>query len=235
MSFRGAVRRALADPLGGRLARHFAIPAVTAIVADAGFGEPERIALAELAEAMARAGVPRGRLFVLLAGAGAPDPGLRPRAKELRDLLGVPVLPHDPAKAAFEAGRLEDGLPLAFDDELREAEAVVACGRFGAGRDGSLHGGPAALLPGLASAATRAALAERLGAIADPAARARAACAAALGALAHVPVDFALVWDDGDPPAVRAGEARAVFEACVAEGWLGPDAAAGLNSRRSAP
>jgi len=224
VSFRGAVRRSLADPLGGRLARHFAIPAVTAIVADAILGEPERVALAELVDAMAGAGVPRGRTFVLLAGGGVPDEGVRARARELRGLLGVPVLPHDPAKAGFEAGRLDDGLALAFDDELREAESVVVCGRFGVGRDGTLHGGPAALLPGLASAATRAALAERLRAIADPAARARAAYAAALGALAHVPADFALVWSDGDPPAVRAGEGRAVFEACAADGWLVPPA-----------
>lgn len=222
MSFRGSVRRALADPLGGSMARHFAIPAVTAIVADGECGEADRVALAELTEAMVRAGVPRGRMFALLTSGAAPEPSARERARALRDLLGMPVIAHDPAQAGFEPGSFAGGVPLALDDELREAEAVVACGRFGADRNGHLQGGPAALLPGLAGAASRAALAETLAACPDAEARSRAALAAALEALGHVPVDFALVWNADDPAVVRAGEGRAVFAACVADGWAAP-------------
>ena len=82
MSFRGSVKRALAAPLGGSLASAFAIPAVTAIVADAAAGEPGVTALAELTEAMVRAGVPRGRMFVLLSGARGLDAAVRERARE---------------------------------------------------------------------------------------------------------------------------------------------------------
>jgi hypothetical protein len=208
------------------MARHFAIPAVTAIVADGEGGEPASIALAELTEAMVKAGVPRGRMFVLLTGEAPPDAATRERARELRDMLGVPVIPHDPSQAAFEPGRLSGGVPLALEDELREAEAVVVCGRFGADARGRLHGGPAALLPGLAAEPTRAALAAELLGAPDAPARARAAFDAAMGLLEFVPVDFALVWDSGDPPAVRAGEGRAVFTTCAGEGWTEPKAAA---------
>ena len=227
MGFRGSVRRALADPLGGRMARHFAIPAVTAIVADGEGGEPGSIALAELTEAMVKAGVPRGRMFVLLTGEAPPDAATRERARELRDMLGVPVIPHDPSQAAFEPGRLAGGAPIALEDELREAEAVVVCGRFGVDAGGRLHGGPAALLPGLAAEPTRTALAAELMAVTDTPARARAAFDAAMGLLEFVPVDFALVWDSGDPPAVLAGEGRAVFTACAGKGWTEPRTPAG--------
>jgi hypothetical protein len=226
VSFRGAVRRALAGPVGGSMASHFAIPAVTAIVADGGAGEAGTVALAELAEAMVRAGVPRGRMFVLLSGAAPPGPRERERARVLRETLGMPVIPHDPAQAAFEPGRLADGAPLALEDELREAEAVVVCGCFAADARGELRGGPAALLPGLASAATRAAYARALPA-GGPAERAAAALAASLAVLEHVPVDFALVWSGGDPPEVLAGTGREVFEACATGGWTAPRATAG--------
>lgn len=226
MSFRGAIRRALAAPLGGTMASLFAVPAVTAIVAEGGSGEPGSIALAELTEAMARAGVPRGRMFVLLTAATSPGPREKERARELRATLGMPVLPHDPAQAAFEPGRANDGTPLALDDELREAEAVVICGRFAVDAQGELHGGPAALLPGLASDATREAFARALPA--GPAAdRAAAALTRSLAVLEHVPVDFALLWNDADPPAVVAGAGSAAFEACAAGGWLAPHVKAG--------
>lgn len=221
MSFRGSVRRALAAPLGGSLASQFAIPAVTAIVADGAAGEAGVTALAELAEAMVRAGVPRGRMFVLLTSDGAPGPAARERARQLRATLGSPVIAHDPAQAAFTPGVLADGTPLALDDELREAEAVVVCGRFAAGPGGDVHGGPAALLPGLASADARAAFAGALPA-GPPAARAAAALARAREAAALVPVDFALVWNDADPPAVLAGRGEDVFAAALAAGWLTP-------------
>lgn len=208
------------------MARHFAIPAVTAIVADGEAGEPERLALAELTEAMVRVGVPRGRMFVLLTGSATPGPRERERARELRDTLGVAVIPHDPAQAAFEPGRLATGGPLALDDELREAEAVVVCGRFGVDGRGEVRGGPAALLPGLASAATRAAFEAALPA-GDARSRSAAWLATAMSVLEHVPVDFALVWSGDDPPAFRAGAGREVFEACAAEGWAAPRARTG--------
>lgn len=222
MGFRGSVRRALAEPLGGRMARHFAIPAVTAIVVDGEGGERASIALAELTGAMVKAGVPRGRMFVLLTGEAPPDAATRERARELRDMLGVPVMPHDPSQAAFEPGRLAGGAPIALEDELREAESVVVCGPFGSDARGRLRGGPAALLPGLAAQATRAALAAELLGLPDAPARARTAYEAAMQLLEFVPVDFALVWDSGDPPVVRAGEGRAVFTMCAQEGWTEP-------------
>jgi len=209
------------------MARHFAIPAVTAIVAEGGDGEAASIALAELTEAMVKAGVPRGRMFVLLTGEVPPDAAARERARELREMLGVPVIPHDPSQAAFEPGRLAGGVPIALDDELREAESVVVCGRFGADTRGRLHGGPAALLPGLAAEPTRAALAAELLRAPDAPSRARTAFEAAMGLLEFVPVDFALVWDAGDPPVVRAGEGRAVFTTCAGEGWTLPKPLAG--------
>lgn len=231
VSFRGSLRRALADPLGGSMARHFAIPAVTAIVADGEFGDPDRVALAELTEAMVRSGVPRGRMFVLLTGEAAPDAARRARALELRALLGMPVIAHDPAQAGFAPGRAANGDPLSLDDELREAESVVVCGRLGADRRGVLRGGPAALLPGLADAATRAALEASLAAHRGADARARAAFARALAATEHVAIDFALLWNAADPPAVKAGAGRDVFAACEAEGWLAPPSAAAPEGR----
>ncbi len=233
MSFRGSVRRALESPSGGSLARHFAIPAVTAIAAEGSGDEREAVALAELTEAMVRAGVPRGRQYVLLAGAAAPGTAERERARELRATLGVPVIAHDPGQAGFEPGRLAGGAPLALDDELREAAAVVVCGRFAADPRGDLRGGPAALLPGLSSAATRAAYEAALPA-GDPSTRAAAALAAAGAVLDHVLVDFALVWSDGDPPEVLSGPGREVFAAAAEAGWLKPRERR-LNSPRTAP
>ena len=99
---------------------------------------------------------------------------------------------------------------------------MVVCGHFGFDPSGRLQGGPAALLPGLAAEATRAALAAELLVLPDAAARARSAFGAAMALLDVVPVDFALVWDSGDPPAVRAGEGRAVFKMCAGEGWTEP-------------
>ncbi len=227
MGFRAGLRRALASPLGGPLARHFAIPAVTAIVADGRGGDAERVALAELTEAMVRVGVPRGRMILMLTGDGPPGPAEREASRALRDTLGVPVLRHDPAGATFSPGALPDGTVLELDDDLREAEAVVLCGRTGTGADGSAHGGPALLVPGLAGAGTRTALAAALGRATDPPARARAAWEAARATALLVPVDFALLWNDDDPPAVIAGEGGAAFAACEAAGWLPPLPGAG--------
>ncbi|MCC6348036.1 MAG: hypothetical protein IT347_00395 [Candidatus Eisenbacteria bacterium] len=217
MSFRERVRKALASPLGGPLARLFAIPAVTAIVADAQGSGLDRVALSELSAAMAGVGVPPGRTFVLLSG--EPSADARERARALRAELGLPVMAQDPSHAAFVPGSLADGSPLELDDELREAEAIVVVGRIGADSAGRLRGGPAALLPGVASRATREAQAVRLAARADAASRASAAWREALDAASLAPVDFALLWNDADPPEVLAGEGPAVFAACADRSW----------------
>ena len=221
MSFRASIRRALSAPLGGSLASRFGAAAVTAILTEGGDGARDAIALAELADALTRAGVPRGRQFVLLTGAGAASPDARARAHEMRDVLGLVVLVHDPARSAFHAGRLGNGVPVEVDDELREAEAVVIAGRHATGADGRVHGGAAALLPGAASAAARAAFEAALG-DAGAGARADAALALSLEALGLVPADFALAWSADDPPRVLAGDARTVEAAARRDGWLGP-------------
>ncbi|MFN8588053.1 MAG: hypothetical protein U0704_09675 [Candidatus Eisenbacteria bacterium] len=200
MAFRAEVRRALAQGAGMTLAQAFAAPKVTVIVADAAVTERDVVALSELAEALVRVGTPRGRCMLLLAGGRTPDAAARERAKQLRATLGMPVALHDPAHASDWPGRELAGFgPLALDDELREAEAVVLVGRF-AREHGALHGGPALLLPGLADAATRARW-EAHGA------RERAS----FDVLGLVEVDWALVWDAADPPHVRAGTGAALF------------------------
>ena len=217
MAFRAEVRRALAAPLGGPLGRRLGAAAGTVIVGDARGEARDEVALAELIEALARAGVPRGRQLVLLAGGeGAPA---AVTARRLRLVLGVPVVAHDPAGAHFVAGRDAGGAPIELDDELREAEEVAIAGRFAADAGGRVSGGPAALWPGLAPAAAAATLARELEAL--PATeRAAATLARAAPALAAATVGFALLWSAHDPPRVRAGEAASVFAACVREGWL---------------
>lgn len=210
MAFRGAVQRALGAPVGGTLAQVFSAPRVMVIVADARGGERDVIALTELAEALARVGTPRGRLMVLLAGAPCADDAQRERARHLRTTLGMPVVVHDPEQSSpYVAGTIDGLGEVALDDELREAEGVVVVGRFSRDRDGHLHGGPGALLPGLADPGTR----RRFEGAGHP----DALCFAALDC---VEVDFALVWDAGDPPRVLSGEGRELFARCVADGWV---------------
>lgn len=210
MAFRAEVRRALASPLGGALAQQFPSPRVTAIVGDAHGSERDTTALAELVEALVQVGLPRGRMFVLLAGATGVGESLRERARMLRDTLGMPVIPHDPARtAAFRAGVLPNLGALELDDELREAEGVIVAGSFSRHPSGEIQGGPAALLPGLANADTRA----RLARCDDVDGLVRAAAAL-------VGVDFALIWSADDPPRLCAGEGRAVFAHAEAHGWL---------------
>ena len=219
--FRESVRRALADADGGPLGRRIRAATITAIIADARGDVRDAAAIAELVEALERAGVPRGRQFVLL-GSDPPDlAAARDAARSLRASLGIPVLAHDPAgRARFLAGTLESGVPVELDDELREAEEVVLAGRFAAGESGELRGGPALLWPGLASARARAAR--------SAAPDAASALAEAASAMALAPVDFALVWSAHTEPRVRAGTPGVVFAACVRDGWLAtaPDAEA---------
>lgn len=182
---------ALADTPEGPLAARFTAPLVTAIVADASEGPWLVPALAELSDALARVGVPKGRQFVLLGHDGAPRGNeARARAALLRRELSLAAVAHAPTDPAFTAGGSPDGTPIELDDELREAEAVICIGR-GHADAGRVHGGPYLLLPGVASERTRRAFA---------AARARrgehAALAMALAAEAAIPVDLAMTWDD---------------------------------------
>jgi len=218
MAFRARVRRALEAPLGGSLASRFGAATVTALVGDARGDERDAVALAEMMDALVTAGVPRGRMFVLLAHERPDAGGPAARARELRETLGVPVLLHDGERGAhFRAGALADGLEVELDDELREAEAIVVVGCFRGDGQAGVCGGPAALLPGLASTATRRTLAGHDLDAASVLAAARATCALA-------PVDFALVWSEDDPPRVLAGEGAAVFDRCDADGWIVPHA-----------
>lgn len=212
MAFRAEIRRALATPVGAKLSQVFYAPRVTVLVADAQGGERDVMALSELADALVRVGTARGRQMTILAGADRPGDALRERARMLRATLGMPVVVHDPGAASpYSPGSVESVGPLGLDDELREAEAVVVVGRFSRGMAGAMHGGPALLLPGLADADTR----ERFR-------KAGAGDALSFAVLDHVEVDFALVWDSGDPSRARAGAGRETLLQCVAEGWLAP-------------
>jgi hypothetical protein len=204
-TFAARVRSALASPVGGPLATRFVAPLVTALVAES--SEPERLlpALVETSRALASVGVPPGRQFVLLGGperesGGGPAPAL---ARDLARALGIPAHVHRPAAACFTAGRLDDGTPIELDDELREAEAIVVVGHC-ASAAGAMRGGPWLIVPGVASAATRRALAA-----ARTGGGERAALAFSLAAERLAPVDFAVLWDDAG--VVVAGAARALF------------------------
>lgn len=218
MSFRGAVKRALAAPLGATLAQRFFAPTVTVLVGDARLESHDEVALTEVADALHRVGLPRGRMMALLAGTAPLDAHRRERARELHDVLGMPVVLHDPeAAGGFMAGTTASGLVVELDDELREAEAVVLVGEFAVDHAFGAHGGPFALLPGLASPATRARLEQRAGAKGHAARR-----DLAREVLALVKVDLALVWDESDPPEVRAGGGD-LLESLLAEGWGDPN------------
>ena len=151
-ALRERVRSAVASPLDGTLGSRFVAPLVTWLVADASAPESLNDVLAGTLSALERVGVLRGRQFVLLGGDPVPE-GARARARALRAALGVPVLVHDPEREGFVAGTLADGTAVELDDELREAEAIVAVG----------IGGPwtvaGAVVPGVACARTRFAFA----------------------------------------------------------------------------
>jgi hypothetical protein len=160
-------------------------------------------ALACTVAALAAVGVPRGRQFVLLGHADEPAPGAASAARALREVLGVPVLLHEPRGASFEAGRLAEGTPVALDDELREAEAIVAVGRLLRSPRG-IEGAPALLCPGVAAPALRAR---------DRSAREHS-CAARLALWREVdalaPLDLVLAWEEHG--GVRAQSGRALLE-----------------------
>ncbi len=205
-AFRAAVRSALAGLLDPSLSARFAAPYMTALLADARTDARTDLALAELVAALVSVGLPRGRLFVLLGGEGPPR-SAEERARTLAASLAVPVLVHDPTAAAFTAGRLADGTPIALDDELREAEAIVSVG-FCSGAAGVVRGGPYLLCPGVAAASTRSAFALERAARGEGGALAFAAAAEAL-----VPVDLAVWWSDNDR--VLAASGRSALE-CIA-------------------
>ncbi len=173
-----AFGRAVDEALRRAVPGVFVGASVTTVIADA--RDPERLAavLGRLLAILPRAGVPRGRVTVLLAAGAEGRPAEHGLTARLRASLGVPVLAHDPAHSAcFVAGRV-DALAVELNDELREAESVLACGPLAGGEDAEALRRLA--VPGLASLATRAALAAR------PSARAAAA--------ATVAVDLAIGW-----------------------------------------
>jgi hypothetical protein len=150
--------------------------------------------------------VPRGRQFVLLGHDGvAGRTDVRARAAQLGRELALATFAHEPDGAMFTAGRAGDGTAFELDDELREAEGIVCVGR-GLVAAGRVVGGPWLLVPGVASARTRRALA-------DARARGgeRAALALALAAEAAAPVDLAVCWDERGR--VVAGRGRERFAA----------------------
>ena len=218
MSFRGAVRRALAAPMGATLAQRFPAPHVTVLVGDAELRSHDEVALAEVAEALTRVGLPRGRMMTLLAGTQPLDAARRERAREMHDILGMPVVLHDPfGGASFAVGTTASGFTLQLDDELREAEAVVVVGEYANDHVRGWHGGPFALLPGLASSETREGWAQRVSANGEDDSD-RRLLQSVREVLAWVKVDLALVWDESDPPEVRAGGGD-LLESLLVQGW----------------
>jgi hypothetical protein len=208
-AFGDAVREALRAPGGRSLAAHFPAPLVTALVAGGPEREQGRLtqALATTLEALERAGVPRGRQFVLLARGAGREPHLEPA--RLRAALGVPVLVHDPDGPHFTAGRASDGGGFEVDDELREAEALLVLGPEVA--PGNADGGLGLLCPGVVSSGTAsawAALRRRDGE--------RAARAFVLELERALAVDLVLTWDARGE--VTAGGGRERFEAMARAG-----------------
>lgn len=129
-------------------------PAVTALVADPADPDGVDAALAALLPALRGAGVPAGRVFVLVAHRAGEPLGPAGRARLARH--GVPVLVHDPARSpTCRFGRAASGAAIVLDDELREAEAVVLLGPVTRAAGAAL-GGSDLLAPGLAPAGAAA-------------------------------------------------------------------------------
>jgi hypothetical protein len=204
---RDAFVAALAAPEDGALASRFTAPLVTALLAEAreacAADGALSEALAATVTALAAVGVPRGRQFVLLGCAEPPAPEVSIAVRALRERLGVPVILHEPDGASFEAGRLADGTPVSLDDELREAEAIVAVGSLRRTPWG-IEGAPALLCPGVASPTLRA----RDQRARDHSFAARLALWREVDALA--PLDLVLAWEEHG--GVRAQSGRALLE-----------------------
>lgn len=113
--------------------------------------------LASIVAALERHGIPRGRQLLLIADLGWPEgrpfpptrsvqreeygdhgwPGASEsemtalRARALREALGVAVVAHDAARSPCFF--MDSGRTIAFNDELREAEAIVMAGPYRSG------------------------------------------------------------------------------------------------------
>ncbi len=120
--------------------------AITAIAIDPRPAGVAARALGFALATLARRGVASGRCFVLVADGDE-------SARSALAAHGLPVVVHDAARSrAFPAGRVA-GHAVELDDELREAEAIVALGPSPdpAAQDPL----PGAIVPALASSATR--------------------------------------------------------------------------------
>jgi len=150
-----ALARALAAPEGADLRTAIPMPAQTALVVDPALGE-DAVALAVVVGALARQGIPRGRLDVIVA-ALADRGSERALARRLAPVLGVPTVhARDPLHGDHFPAGVIGSVAIELDDVLREAEAVIV----------ATAGGEApwrAVVPGLASAWSARALAARPG------------------------------------------------------------------------
>ena len=176
------MRSALEHPEGSPLSVAIPTPAFIVIVLSAPEAADAEVVLIELTAALRRSH-PTPRLLALLPPGGEGAPAIE-RARALRSRVPVAAVAHDPARSAwFDAGSSRDGLRFEMNDELREAEAVVLAVERRAGRP---EPAAAALYPGLASRAARAAF----DGLEAPARRERARAEA----LECVRVDYALIW-----------------------------------------
>lgn len=228
-----AVARALAAPLGASLAQAIPMPAVTVVVVDGRACDQVARALPPLLEALERAGIGRGR-SLLIAADTAPHTGVPLDALEARRRLGAAapglplIVPDREPRPRFRAGTLPDGTPLEFDDELREAEALLLVGPSREVQPGIPSPDPALLVPGLLGRDAWAALLARRGV---RGARDGAFEAALRAARAAVPVDFVLAWEDrgvetmavAGPPEALAGVLRGGSGLAHRPGEAAPD------------
>ena len=186
--FEGVLRSALERPTGVALGVAIPVPAFTVLIACGDSDDEVRVAAAAMLREFTRDGRPPGRIIVLLPPGGDGESDRR-RATELRAELGIPVIAHDPERSpCYVAGHGPARVALEFDDELREAEAVVLVAGPCRDSDGRWRPPLSALVPGMLSGGTRRALEaaglDRRGAW-DELRREMAEM---------VPVDYALLW-----------------------------------------
>lgn len=202
-SLEACVRAALTPPEGLALGVIVPRAAGTFVVVEGADPEAAR-ALPPVLEALAAAGIPPGRVTV--AAASPPEGVAFDRAACAARLLaaapGSSRLVHDAGRAhPFAAGRV-DGIAIELDDALLEAEALIVLGAVSPDRRLGFSGGARLVVPGLASRATRAALAARLGVGGASGASADRSDLAAAGAL--VGVDAMVCWTRTESGAWRA-------------------------------